>query len=162
MWSRRAFLAAAVAAALAGCGFAPVYGTGGDGAGLRGTVRAAEPDTDAGFAFVRRIEERLGRPEAARYDLTYAIAMAEAALAIDGSNNITRLNLEGRLDWSLVPTEGGAPALSGSESAFTGYSAPASTVATLASRRDAGRRLAIILADRVVTRLLASAADLAP
>lgn len=146
---------------LAGCGFAPVYGPGGGGPALRGAIRAAEPRTDGTFTFVRRLEERLGRPETPRYDLTYALTTEQVALAIDRSDDITRLTIEGRLDWSLVPAGGGSPVLSGSEGAFTSYSAPASTISTIASRRDAERRVAIILADKVVTRLLGSASALA-
>lgn len=163
MWSRRGAVALASAVAvtvvLAGCGFAPVYGAGGDG--LRGAVRAEAPDTDETFAFVRRFEERLGRPEAPRYDLAYTLSTTQDALAIDRSDNVTRLTIEGQLAWRLVPQGGGAAVLSGNEIAFTSYSAPDSTIATFASRRDADRRLAIILADKVVTRLLGSASALA-
>lgn len=162
MWSRRGLASLAAALALAACGFAPVHGPGGGGSRLSGAIRAAEPATDETFAFVRRLEERIGRPDDPRYELGYALTTSVAALAIDGSDSITRLNIEGRLDWTLVPADGGEPVLSGRETAFTGYSAPASTVSTRASERDARRRLAIILADKVVTRLLAGASDLRP
>ncbi len=163
MWSRRAVLALALApGGLAACGFAPVYGPAGGAASLRGAVRAAEPATEETFAFVRRFEERLGRAEDARYDLTYALATSVAALGIERSDQITRYNVEGVLTWSLVPAGGGAVAASGRQTAFTGYSAPASTVSTRASAGDARRRLAIILADEVVTRLLSLAPTLVP
>lgn len=158
MWSRRGTLAA-LAMALAACGFEPVYGPGGGGA-LRGTIRASEPDTDLTFAFVRQLEERIGRPDSPRYDLLYDIGTETISLAIDGSNNITRFSLEGALTWRLVPVGATAPTLTGRETAFTAYSATGSTISTLESERDATRRLAVILADRVVTRLLSEAASL--
>lgn len=168
MWSpeptRRAALAllgSGLATGLASCGFAPVYGTPGGGA-LDGAVRVAEPDTEFGFAFVRRFEERLGRASAPRYDLAYAIAMTDTALAIDGSNRITRYNVEGRLDWTLVPVGGGDPVLRARETAFTAFSASGSTISSFESERDARRRLAIVLADKVVTRVLAEASALTP
>lgn len=160
--SRRALLAAALGAALVGCGFAPVHGPGGGGDGLRATIRPAEPDTDLTFAFVRQFEERLGRADAPRWDLDYTITTDEVALAIDGSNNITRLNLEGVLNWTLRPVGSDTVTLSGRETSFTAYAATGSTVSTLESERDAQRRLARILADRVVTRLLGEAVTLAP
>ena len=160
MWSRRAALAAL--AALAACGFEPVYGPGGGGAALRGAIRATEPDTDLTFAFVRQLEERIGRPESPRYDLDYTIETVTDSLAIDGSNNITRFNIEGALVWRLVPVGATVPVLSGREAAFTAYSATGSTISTLESERDATRRLAVILADKVVTRLLAEASGLTP
>lgn len=161
MWSRRAVLALPVAA-LAACGFEPVYGPGGGGTALRGAIRATEPDTDLTFAFVRQLEERIGRPTSPRYDLDYTIDTETVSLAIDGSNNITRFNIEGRLVWRLVPVDATVPVLTGQEAGFTSFSATGSTISTLASERDATRRLAIILADRVVTRLLSEADGLAP
>ena len=155
-WSRRALLLAA-AGGLAGCGFAPVYAPGGAGLSLRGAVRTTEPNTAFGFAFTRQIEERLGLPTQTQFDLSWTVAVSSKALALDGSNNIRRYNLEGRLDWRLTPAEGGAALLSGEESAFTAYSATGSTISTLESERDARRRLAVILADKVVARLLAEA-----
>ena len=151
-WSRRALLLAAL---VAGCGFAPAYGPGGDAGVFRGTVLAAEPDTDEGFAFVARIEERLGRAAMPVYALAYAIETDAVGLAIDASDNVTRFNIEGRLGWTL--RRGDAVVLSGEAVAFTGYSAGDSTLSTLESERDARRRLMVILADRVVARLLAAA-----
>ncbi|MEL6585967.1 MAG: LPS assembly lipoprotein LptE [Pseudomonadota bacterium] len=160
LFSRRAFLVSAGAALLVGCGFTPVNGPGGSGAALRGAVRAQDPDTDLEFAFTRRFEDRLGPPDAARYDLTYTLSTEETGLAIDGSNNITRFNLEGRLVWQLTKQGADTPTLSGAEASFTAYSATGSTISTLESERDAQRRLMTILADKVVTRLLAEAATL--
>ncbi|MGB3406488.1 MAG: LPS assembly lipoprotein LptE [Jannaschia sp.] len=159
-WSRRALLGPACAAMLMSCGFAPVYGPTGEGAALRGSVRIADPENDVDFAFLARMEERLGAPAAPRYDLTYGIVTAQEALAIDGSNNITRFNIEGRIAWQLTPLGAEAPTLLGTDAAFTSYSATGSTISTLESERDAERRLAVILADKVVTRLLADAGGL--
>ncbi|MEM7642825.1 MAG: hypothetical protein AAF366_09880 [Pseudomonadota bacterium] len=155
MPGRRAFLA--LLPALAACGFTPVYGPQGDAGPLRGAILAAEPDTDITFAFVRQIEQRLGLPNQPRFGLSYTIRTAETGLAIDESNNVTRLNIEGRLAWALTPLDGEDPVLTGEELAFTAYSAGESPLAALESERDALRRLAIILADDVVARLLAEA-----
>ncbi|SFJ80020.1 hypothetical protein [Jannaschia pohangensis] len=166
MWwsdpTRRLILTAGLAATLlSACNFTPVYGPGGGGGALRGAILVTEPDTDIDFAFVRRVEERLGLPSAPRFDLTYTLATTENALAIDGSNNIERFNIEGRLAWQVIPMGDTTPVLSGSEASFTAYAATGSTISTLESRRDAERRLAIILADKVVARLLGDAATLA-
>ncbi|UWQ22130.1 LPS assembly lipoprotein LptE [Jannaschia sp. W003] len=155
MWWRKAPLLAA-AALLAACGFTPVYGPGGQALPFRGEVRAQAPDTEEEFAFNGRIEQRLGRPASPRYDLAYVLVTEETGLAIDGSNNITRYSVEGTLGWTLA--EEGATVLRGEERAFTAYSATGSTISTLESERDARRRLMVILADRVVARLLADGA----
>ncbi|SDY31189.1 LPS-assembly lipoprotein [Jannaschia faecimaris] len=157
---RRALLTVALVA-LAGCGFTPVYGPGGGGAALRAAIRPTEPDTDLTFAFVRQFEERLGRAVVPMWELDYTIVTSDEALAIDGSNNITRYNIEGWIDWTVTPVGSSSVMLSGRDSTFTSYSATGSTISTLESERDAQRRLARILADKVVTRLLAEAATLA-
>ena len=155
-WSRRALLVGGAAAALAGCGFRPAYGPGGGARRFRGAVEAEAPDTDEGFAFVARIEDRLGRPGAApRYRLGYTIGTEAEGLAIDQSDNVTRFTIEGVLGWTL--REGDAVLLRGEERAFAGYSAGDSTLSALESERDARRRLMVMLADRVVARLLAGA-----
>lgn len=158
-FARRALLLGALAA-LAGCGFTPVFGPEGEGSALRATIRPMEPQTDLTFAFVRQFEEQLGRAANPTWELAYTITTSEEALAIDGSNNITRYNVEGVIDWSLMPTGSDTVVLSGRDMTFTAYSATGSTVSTLESERDAQRRLAVILADRVVTRLLAEAGTL--
>ncbi|WP_179378146.1 LPS assembly lipoprotein LptE [Jannaschia marina] len=159
---RRAALALLLGAGLAGCGFTPVFGPDGGGEALRATIRPAGPDTEIAFAFVRQFEERLGRAATPRWELDYTIVTTEKALAIDGSNNITRFNIEGSLDWTLTAAGSTVVQLSGSETSFTTYAATGSTVSTLESERDAERRLARILADRVVTRLLSEADTLRP
>ncbi|TFL20000.1 hypothetical protein [Jannaschia formosa] len=153
-WSRRGLILSALA--LAGCGFTPAYGPGGAADGLRGAIRVADPDTEFGFDFVTRFEERLGLPDAPRYALNWVLTTQERELAIDDENTITRFNIEGRLAWSLIPMGADEPVLTGVETSFTSYSATGSTISTLESEQDAEQRLAVILADAVVARLLAS------
>ncbi|CTQ32546.1 LPS assembly lipoprotein LptE [Jannaschia rubra] len=160
MWSRRGLILS-VGATLSACGFTPVYGPTGEGQALRGAIRPAGPETELTFAFVRQFEERLGRANEPRYSLGYVIALDEVGRAIDGSNNITRYTIEGIIDWTLTPRGATSTVLSGRETGFTAYSASGSTVSTLESERDARRRLAVLLADKVVTRLLAEAPTLA-
>ncbi len=144
-------------ALLAACGFTPVYGPGGEGGVWRNAVLATEPDTDFTFAFVRQFEERLGQPVAPAFTLGYDIAIDAQGLAIDGSNNVTRFNVEGVIDWAVRPDGADIPILTGTETAFVSYSASGSPLAVLEAKRDAERRLAVVLADRVVARLLAEA-----
>ena len=158
---RVALLTVLVSGAVA-CGFTPVEGPSGAGANLRGTLRAAEPANDTGFAFVRQVENRLGRANDARYDLTYRISTSRVPLAIDDSNDITRVNIEGTLTWAVTPLGGSRAVLSGEERSFTAYSATGSTIATFESQRDANRRLAILLADKMINRLFGEADALAP
>ena len=91
------------------------------------------------------------------------LALEQTGVALTQQDVTTRYNVTGTADYALVPLAGGPPVASGTVRAITGYSAPetvtASAFASLAAQRDAERRLAVDLADRIVQRLALSAGD---
>lgn len=143
--------------ALAACGFAPAYGPGGAAQGLQGSIRVAEPTDKAGFDLVERLEERLGLPQAVRFDLTHSIRIQSARVGITPDNTIQRFHVTGTVDWSLTERATGDRVAGGRVENFAAYSATGSTVAGLAAEEDAARRLMRMLADQIVTRLIATA-----
>jgi LPS-assembly lipoprotein len=143
--------------ALAACGFAPAYGPQGAASGLAGRIRAADPTDKNGFDLVERLEERLGRPEAPLWDLTYRIETASSGVGITPDEATLSYHLRGSVAWTLTAREGGATVASGRAESFTAWSATGSTVAGLAAEEDAALRLMRILADQIVTRLIATA-----
>ena len=151
-WSRRGVLLAALA--LAACGFAPVYGPGGTGTRLQDKVRTADPRTPDAFAFAGRIAERLG-PDGTRYELDWRLRIAVVPQAITPDEITTRYSLNGTASYVLTEIASGRTVARGQVSSFTSYSTTGTTIATLAAEQDAHRRLARLLADQVVTRLLA-------
>ncbi len=151
-FKRRALLLGLTA--LAGCGFTPVYGPGGQADGLRGRIAIAAPADEEGYALVERLEERLGLPHSADLDLTAQIYIAEEALGFLPDGSISRYNVSGRVDWRLTRVSDGTEVLSGSERSFTSYAATSTTVATITARRDARRRLMVIIADRILQDIL--------
>ena len=142
-------------AGLPACTFTPAYAPGGPAAGLQGAIRADNPSTKAGFDLVERLEERLGRPQAPRYRLAYTITTRPIGVGITPENAITRYNLTGQVDWTLS-TNDGARVTGGRVESFTSYSATGSTVAGLAAEDDAAFRLMRILADQIVSRIMAT------
>jgi len=154
---RRLFLLGLGALGLTGaCGYDPVYGTGGTAEGLRGQVRADDPGSELDFALVERLEERLGRPGGARFRLSYGTATYREQPITYGA---TRYNVIGTVSFQLRDETSGAVVQSGTLRRFTSYSTTVSTVSTLSAQRDAERRVMVILADEIVTRLLATAND---
>lgn len=149
---RRVFLFGLTA--LAGCGFEPVYAPGGQAEGLRGRVRIAAPADEEGYALVERLEQRLGQPGAADLSLIADIYVSEEAVGFLPDGSISRYNVSGRVDWRLSRVTDGTEVLSGSERAFSSYSATSTTVATIFARRDARRRLMVIIADRMVQDMI--------
>ncbi|ETW13483.1 secreted periplasmic protein [Roseivivax marinus] len=161
-FDRRAFLGALGAAglALAGCGFTPAYGPGGAAGALTGAVALSEPEDRAGYLLNRRIEERIGRAPAGRYRLETAIETDTGDFGTTSTGSTTRYRIASVVAFTLTDTATGAEVLRDSVESFTDYSATGSAVATLASERDARERLMVILADRIVDRLILSATDL--
>ena len=153
---RRNFLFLMAALPVAACGFAPAYGPGGAASGLQGRIRVDDPSDKNGFDLVERLEERLGRPEAPRYALSFSITTSAIGVGITPENAITRYNLTGSIDWGLTDTATGTRLTGGSVNSFTSYSATGSTVAGLAAEQDAAFRLMRLLADQIVTRLIAT------
>lgn len=160
MWSsRRKFLLGGLAlAGLAACGFTPVYGPGGPGQRLFGRIRAADPKTIDDFAFVRRITERLGPTETPEFELSYNLRIAIVPQAITPDEITTRYALNGSADFTLTETATGRIVTRGQVNNFSSYSTTGTTIATMSAEQDAHDRLAMMLADQVVTRLYGAVA----
>lgn len=152
---RRTFLILPLA--LSACGFSPTLAPGGAAAGLQGKIRLADSTDKAGFDFLQRMEERLGRPSQPLYDLTYTITTEAVGVGITPAGAIQRYNLTGIVDWSLQRRADGERLTGGRAESFTSYSATGTTVAELAAEQDAALRLMRILADQIVARLQATA-----
>lgn len=142
-------------ALLAACGYTPVYAPGGRADGLFGRIEVVPPRDEEGRALARRLEERLGFPEAPDLLLDADIYISEEELGVLPDGSISRYNVVGRVDWTL--SNGSSTVLSGSEQSFTAYSATSTTVATIIAQRDARERLMGLLADRITADILARA-----
>ena len=99
---RRGVLGLLPVLALAGCGFRPALGDNGAAQVYMGRVRAADPVDEAGFAFVRQIEARLGRASVVDYDLAYSITTSSDGVGITPDGAITRYNVTGVARWTLT------------------------------------------------------------
>jgi LPS-assembly lipoprotein len=123
-------------------------------------VAVQAPATKTDFDFVARLESRLGRPQAAAYDLGFAVSATRQSGGITSANETTRYTLRGTATWTLTDRATGTRVAGGEVAAFTSWSATGTTVAGLAAEDDAARRLSVMLADQVMTRLLAAAPTL--
>lgn len=153
-FSRRHLLKFTATLPLAGCGFAPVFGPNGSGRTLRGRIAYRAPNSPEGFRLRTRLEDRLGRVEQGDYLLTVDLNIDEEALVISSSQDINRFNVTGTATWVLTESGSDQPLESGTAETFTAYSASGTTVATQDAKDDARERLAIALADLIVTDLI--------
>jgi len=154
LFSRRAILC--LPAALAACGFTPVYGPEGTATELRGRVLIDEPTDKDSFLLVRDLEQILGRTKAPVYRLSLILLTVTQGQAITAEGDITRFSIVGEVAYILRKADTDAIIASGELDNFTGYSATGSTVETLASERDAYERLMKTLAEQIATRLYAT------
>ncbi|MGY3438873.1 MULTISPECIES: LPS assembly lipoprotein LptE [unclassified Marinovum] len=163
MWlsDRRKTLGGAVAlVVLAGCGFAPAYGTGGSASQLQNAIHIDEPGDHEAYVVTRRIEERLGAGgTAAPYTLALSIDTSQDSFGTTSDGKLTRYRILGQTEFTLRRPGDATAVYTGIVRNFTGYSASGSTVATLAAQRDAEDRLMIMLADQVIDRLVLAAPD---
>lgn len=146
---------------LAACGFTPAYAPGGAASALLGRIATAEPSDKRAYDLVARLEERLGRAQGAAWRLDYTIDTRTTGVGITPDGAVTRFHVLGRIDWTLTEIASGTVALRGQAKSFTAWSATGSTIAALTAEEDAQTRLMRILADDIVTRLIAAAPALA-
>ena len=142
--------------AFTACGFTPVYGTNGNASVLLNSVLVQEPKNREGYSLTKQIEKRVGRATDPRFKLGVTVTTSEAALNVDSTGNINRYNVLGLVEYTLRDTQTGQIAASGRVDSFTGYSASGTTVSAQAAKEDAQERLMIILADLLISNLIAT------
>lgn len=156
--NRRWVLAAG--AALAGCGFQPVHRAGGPSGALRGKITIAEARSPADFAFRERMRRAFGDAGgAADWRLVYDLSIQEAGAAIAQDLDITRFNINGIAQFSLISLSSEDSYEDQSVAATVSFDAVADAFATRAARQAAETRLAEELAERTSARLYALAAS---
>jgi LPS-assembly lipoprotein len=148
------------ALALTGCGFTPAYGPQGGAAVLLNAVTPDAPNSQDAFALVTHLQERLGPANPERYRLSYTIKTSATGQGIATDDTTTRYQLSGTADYTLRDATSDAVLLTGRVNSFTSWSATGTIVASQTAKQDAHTRLMTILADQIVTRLLAQASSL--
>ena len=166
MWWSRRLLIAALPLAVAACGFTPLYDAGTPAAGMAGRVEVGVIDGAAGLAMRERLVNRLGPPQAATHRLVVDLEFDTTGVALTRESVTTRFDVVGRANFALVPVDGGPPVLGDELRAVSGVSAPdlpsATAFAVESATRDARRRLAVMLADRILMRLAIEAGEWVP
>ena len=103
-----------------------------------------------------QLETRLGVATTATHVLDVALKVDREGVAITPDGSITRYNLSATAIFTVTQL-GGSIVFQDSVTAFTAYNATASAYATRIAEKDAYRRIAVTVADKIVTRLATSA-----
>jgi LPS-assembly lipoprotein len=156
--------------ALVACGYTPAFGPTGPARQLFNQVSVDAPNNRNQFDLVSQLEQRLGRADRSKYRLTYNISTRSEGVGVTPTQETFRFSVVGTARFELRDNTSNAVLTSGSVDGFTSYSVasvdvtatPPSTsapIASLSALNDASRRLMVILADEIVTRLIAASGN---
>ncbi|OUS04140.1 hypothetical protein A9Q96_14350 [Rhodobacterales bacterium 52_120_T64] len=159
LFSRRKFLSlATIPLALSACGFTPIYSKGSAAEKMHGRIALGTFDGLEGFQLREQLVSRLGTAINAAHQLNVMLTVDSDGIAITQDGSITRYNLSGSAEFTISQLGGGV-VFTDTVTAFTAYNATASAYATRIAEKDANRRIAVTIADKIVTRLATSAED---
>lgn len=153
----------ALAPALAGCGFQPLYGThAGSGTG-RTEANAALMQVAIATIPERRGQQlrnllidrfyESGRPDHSRYRLEASFSAGEQKLAVRKDASAERAQLVMTAQYRLVDTTSGKPAFSASSRSFVSYNVPNDQFAAMALVDSAYQRGLDQIADDITLRV---------
>jgi LPS-assembly lipoprotein len=144
-----ALIAVAGAALLSGCGFTPLYGETGGGAGLS-RVAVTTPDDRLGYRLREQLEDAFGRDASAAplYRLTTEVQQTRRPLGRRIDDTASRYELTVKAAWALAPAAGG-DAVTGAQTTTVTYAAADQPYAAIAAQQDAEDRAAADLAQLI-------------
>ncbi|MFO1141408.1 MAG: LPS assembly lipoprotein LptE [Amaricoccus sp.] len=127
---------------------------------MAGRVEVPVIEGEPGFDMRERLTASLGDPSLADYRLEITFDLKRTGVALTQQDVTTRFDIVGTATYKLVPTAGGTAVAAGVVRSVTGFSSPESETsfafASLSAERDAERRLAVDLADKILQRLALS------
>ncbi len=144
----------ALAAAVGGCGFTPLYATPGAASGLQ-TVDVVAPKGRVSYLLREALDDALGhdksRPAAWRLDLTVAQSRDPRGLTI--SNVAERYDVGLKVGYTLTAVATGKVVDTGEVTSEVSYDQAAAPYAGIAARQDAQERAAADAARRIQIKL---------
>ena len=155
----KALIAFVICVALTGCQLSPSLGPKGAGQQFVGTVNLKTPNTRYEYVLFQHLNDRLEDNPNGEWVLSYSLSQSSRRSGIDRSGLAHRVIVSGSAKYTLTRVGEAKPVKTGSVESFVGYSSLASSVAEDASRRDAEKRLATILADKIVQELMLFSQD---
>ena len=116
-------------------------------------VSIQEPNTQNEFIFYSRLTDRFGE-FGDKYVLNYSISTSseDSALNFDGTPH--RIKIVGSVLYSLKDIKNGAVLISEKEEMHLSFSNSGSTAAVLNAERTTNEQLVVLLADKVIDRLV--------
>jgi LPS-assembly lipoprotein len=160
LFNRRNILATcAITLALGACGYTPIYGEGTAASSLNGRLEITAGKGREPFEMRERMVERFGFTNNPSYTLIFSYDVSSKGLAVSTTAEITRYNLTGISKFKVTDILTGKVVFSSTVKSLTAYSATSETYPTRVAEQDARTRLALALADQIITRVSSTSAQ---
>lgn len=153
MWSydRRRVTALLLATGLTGCGYQPVYRSGGQARALMGKVHVPDIRGRAGHYLVRTLRRRLGPPDpAAEMTLEVDLNLGARDIVVGPRNEILRYEIWLRAKYLLSRRTQSEPVAQGVVEVVTSVDATESPYAAYAAERNRTRAAATEAGKRII------------
>ncbi|MEE2526996.1 LPS assembly lipoprotein LptE [Hyphobacterium sp. HN65] len=153
---KRALLVTVLAAGtlgLSACAFQPLYGDAGQIAAVRGVTIVVEGQERVDQMLDEALNDRFGTPGGGRYRLVAETSTRTAGLGVGADDIANRSVLRLTVDFSLVETATGTPAMTESVQTEATFDIPREPYAAISARRDAEERVTQEAADRIALRV---------
>lgn len=120
---------------------------------LLGVVSIQKPNTQNDFIFYSRLIDRFGE-FGDRYVLNYSISTSSEDRALNFDGTPHRIEIFGSVSFSLKDSKNGSVLISEKEEMHLSFSNSGSTAAVLNAERTTNEQLVVLLADKVIDRLV--------
>jgi LPS-assembly lipoprotein len=137
---------------ISSCGFSPLNSDISPRTLLE-VVSVQEPNTQSEFIFYSRLTDRFGE-FGDRYVLNYSISTSSEDSALNFDGTPYRIKIVGSVSYSLKDIKNGAVLISEKEEMHLSFSNSGSTAAVLNAERTTNEQLVVLLADKVIDRLV--------
>ena len=137
---------------ISSCGFSPLNNNT-TPQKLLEVVSIQEPNTQNEFIFYSRLIDRFGE-FGDRYVLNYSISTSSEDRALNFDGTPHRITIIGSVSYSLKDSKNGKILISEKEEMHLSFSNSGSTAAVLNAERTTNEQLVVLLADKVIDRLV--------
>ena len=137
---------------ISSCGFSPLNSNINPQTLLE-VVSIQEPNTQSEFIFYSRLIDRFGE-FGNSYVLNYSISTSSEDRALNFDGTPHRIKIVGSVSYSLKDIKNGAVLISEKEEMHLSFSNSGSTAAVLNAERITNEQLVVLLADKVIDRLV--------
>jgi LPS-assembly lipoprotein len=158
MWWCRTLVLAATLAAVAACGFQPLYrgGRSSEVVAELSQIQVAPIEDRVGHELRNHLLDALtprGRPAAPAYRLDIDLSESKQSLAVKKTEIATRATLKLSATYQLVDLSSAQPLFGSSSAVTSGYDILQSEFATVAAERDARSRAVRAIAEEIESHL---------